>query len=687
MARNSPKNPTPTNAIRASADEARPPQTWQQRWVVASIGIFALLVLLYLLSGASWPSLVFGLLRDVPMLALWLIAAAGYGSLVGSAVRTDSSLDAERSARRTLHAVTRIALGLGILGLLQLALGLAGFIHPAVAFSMIALGVALFAIRQRPSRIKQYWTAEAKLDWLWLIAALPLAAAIVAAYVPPGILWGDEPHGYDVLEYHLQIPREWFELGRITPLTHNVFSFFPQGMEIHYLLAMQLRGGPWHGMYLAQLMHVSFMALAVVAAYAVARTFASKPRSIAAALAVAYVPWTMLLAPVAYNEAALLLYATLAIGWILSSLATNDSPSIKPPILAGAFAGLACGAKLTAVPQLLVVLPILLMLVNWRTPRRILLHAVVFVAIASVVFSPWLIRNTIWTHNPVFPEAQSIFGRAHFTPEQTERWTIANHLPGPDKRSTAGRLGAIGSQIFGWPWISDPRADGSPGPTGDWRFGYILIPTGILAGLFNLRRREAQLLLGLIFSWLIFWTFFTHLQGRFFTLAIPVCALLIASLTKPWMQRTAGVAIIATICLGLNLMGRASNEKVFPVADNGLLSFEDFTKFLPDDVQAVLPQAVLPTPDHPIALVGDAKAFLYPIPTARLRYRTVFDVDAQPAQPIVQAWLANQTGSPIVIVDPAELARFARTYTGIPPMTDDFPGPRDHTFVLTPQNP
>src|SRR5205809_404472 len=88
---------------------------------------------------------------------------------------------------------------------------------------------------------------------LWLISA--------CAMLPPGLLWGDEPNGYDVLEYHLQVPREWYELGRIVPLQHNVFSFLPFNVEMHYLLAMHLRGGPWAAMYLAQLMHVAFIAI------------------------------------------------------------------------------------------------------------------------------------------------------------------------------------------------------------------------------------------------------------------------------------------------------------------------------------------------------------------------------------------------------------------------------------------
>ena len=75
----------------------------------------------------------------------------------------------------------------------------------------------------------------------WL--AMPfLGLSTLAATVPPGPLWQDEPAGYDVSEYHLQVPREWYQAGRITPLQHNVFSYMPMNVEVHDLLARHRRG-------------------------------------------------------------------------------------------------------------------------------------------------------------------------------------------------------------------------------------------------------------------------------------------------------------------------------------------------------------------------------------------------------------------------------------------------------------
>ena len=56
----------------------------------------------------------------------------------------------------------------------------------------------------------------------------------------------------------------------------------------------------------------------------------------------------------------------------------------------------------------------------------------IFLAMAITTFSPWLIRNCAWTRNPVFPEATSIFGKAHLSDAQVERWKRA-HSPREDQ--------------------------------------------------------------------------------------------------------------------------------------------------------------------------------------------------------------------------------------------------------------
>ena len=108
---------------------------------------------------------------------------------------------------------------------------------------------------------------------------------------------------------------------------------------MNYLLAMHLRGGlRGRGMYLAQLMHVAYVVLSVLAVYGVAghlwRSSTTErttfPATIAA-VAAASVPWLTLLAPMGYNEGALLLYGTLAIGWAIGATrAIPITPLMSP---------------------------------------------------------------------------------------------------------------------------------------------------------------------------------------------------------------------------------------------------------------------------------------------------------------------------------------------------------------------
>jgi hypothetical protein len=92
--------------------------------------------------------------------------------------------------------------------------------------------------------------------------------------------------------------------------------------------------------------------------------------------------------------------------------------------------------------------------------------------------------------------------------------------------------------------------------------------------------------------------------------------------------------------------------------------------------------------DRPVALVGDARAFVYPIPTSRLSYRTVFDVDVDAAGgDVIRAWAGDAGGTErALVIDPNELRRFASTYWKIPPPPPDIAA-RTEPFVVRESTP
>ncbi|MDB5301463.1 MAG: hypothetical protein JWO87_3126 [Phycisphaerales bacterium] len=687
-------------------------------------------------AGPAWAIVLYRVLADGGAMLVWLLAATGAGLLLLRAAGL-----AERESP-VLRFVTAAGLGLGISALMVLGLGLAGWLNHGSVIALLAVGVVMGVLalwgRNVGSAAREWLQAPAGWEWLGLLATPFLALVLVASMVPPGMLWTpQEPHGYDVVEYHLQVPREWYEAGRIVPLRHNVFSYFPFNVEVHYLLAMHLRGGPWAGMYLAQLMHGAFVVLMVLAVYAFARRATGPPGAMIATLAAASVPWLSQLAPIAYDEGGFLLFGTLAIGWALAAL-NEEEHRLRRFMLAGAMAGFACGTKLTAVPEVLLFVPICTMgVVVWRmfrrrgagkvgaadssatdegsepgragpvgpkvrlnsTPqytgegreerasgptgaarpgseraafpqralhpgaagRHVWTGIFLFLLMGSLCFAPWLVRNAVWAGNPVFPEAMPLLGSGHFSPDQVQRFEHA-HKAAEAMRSPRARLRALWNETVA-----------------GWQFGYLLLPLGIAGLAFSIWRPDSWFLAGMLLLLTVFWTGFTHLQGRFFVLAIPVAALLAARIEwrrVPW----AGAALVAVFAISgwvrVNnrlcafLYGSDADPKraglILPTGNGQALGNEDLRYLTPEAIEGLGDDAKLK--EKKLILVGEGRAFLYQIPMSRLRYKTVFDVDTSGGKSLMEAWAGPAAGrrEAWLLIDPDELKRFARTYQPIP---------------------
>jgi hypothetical protein len=271
-----------------------------------------------------------------------------------------------------------------------------------------------------------------------------------------------------------------------------------------------------------------------------------------------------------------------------------------------------------------------------------------FVLSGLITFAPWPLRNTVWTGNPVFPEAMSLLGRSHFSEVQMQKWTRA-HSPRDDQRGIAPRLEAARKQIIA-----------------GWRYGFVTLPLAAVAVALASKSRMWLFLLTLPLIHFVFWVGFTHLQGRFLVLSVPILVMLIAQSA----QRGWHLVMIAAAIVNVGVSARVLFPRVLAMAS--AIGAEDLKPLLPDVAIDVLDRS-----QRPVALAGDAKAFWYQVPMARLWYRTVFDVDVKSGQSIVDAWCAGAPADATVIVDPTELRRFSTYYWMIP----QYPGDEKVTFV------
>lgn len=603
---------------------------------------------------------------SLPVVLLGLIADGG-GALVWTASAGLGGAVLLRLARVRCHpalfAASACGLGLGVYSLVLLGLALAGWLTFWTTLALPAVSVALYIVetlRRRPA-----WLATGRIDlnlrrpagfaWVWLLTAIPAGMAATAGGILPGVLWKPaDPHPYDVVEYHLELPREWFEAGRMARPTHNIYGNFPANAEVQSLAAMHLRGGPWAGMYQAQYTSLIYAALLVLAVYGATQSPA------AAALAAA-VPWTVMLAGVAYNESAFLLYTALAAAWAVRALRRDPARRMA---VAGAMAGVACGVKYTAVPMVAVGIGVgfaAAVLVTRKAWRANGVALAFYGLTALATFSPWLVRNDLWTGNPVYPLAMNLLGGGGLDAQQIDRWNTA-HAPPPAEASAPARLAAFGRAV-----LVDPQ------------YGWVLWPLALLAAAAGLTLRrsrpEAVLLITLLGTMAVVWVGFTHLQGRFFVPAIPVAALLVGTARGRFgrLISTVGAAAMLLACVlfvgpQLSTFAALGRAGFFGVTDLSFIQPPGLSRAAAGNTR-------------PVVLAGSSQAFLYQIPMSRLHYRTVFDLPSD-APDALAAWVDPMLKDPILVIDPAEIARLHATYKYVPPLDESTPGPRDRPFVI-----
>ena len=351
------------------------------------------------------------------------------------------------------------ALGMGWLATAALLLGVIGLLNRPLAWILLAIGGALGLARtylaQSPAarsplgRATSIGSAPQDTEhdgplrkektiarvFAAILLAPPLVIMLFGACLPPGMLWPEEANGYDVLEYHLEAPREYYDTGRIAFLPHNVYASFPQQMEMLYLLLMHLAGGARAAAIPAQLFHAACGILAVVALGCWIR---SGWRRWLVVLIVGSTPWLAYLGCLAYVENGMLLFAAVAAGLILDCLREPEAANWRPMLTAGLCAGLAGGCKYTAFAFVAAALGIAWFVAMRASLRERGARLAIYALGAVVAVSPWLIRNAAFTGNPVYPFAYEWLGGKDWSAEQATRWDVAHRVPA-DRASPAGR--------------------------------------------------------------------------------------------------------------------------------------------------------------------------------------------------------------------------------------------------------
>lgn len=648
----------------------------------------------------------------------YLAAAFGYGVAIGALLRI----------RGGCPPALAMAIGLGVMLTLSHALGVAGLLNAtpvgrAAAIGSLIPGIVLalrwgVTTRRTPTRSDDRGSFGAARRWLMLATMPAVAVLMVASAVPPGWIWGSEFSGYDTLSYHLQLPQEWLEDGRLWPLAHNVYSFLPGYAEAAWLhlgaLAFApaepggfsaprglLTGAP---IYAAQIL--SAMVTLIAAWLVGAATAALLDRSrgtgdteacslrrvapwLAGAITVA-TPWSVVTGSMAYHE---MYVVALGAGAMLAAL----HPGVSIPMrwgVAAALVGVACGCKATAI--LLVTPPVgmsLLWTTRLDTPTVPIVRAfaqpvLIGIVAGLVTLSPWLVRNAAAVGNPVFPFASQVFGHGHWLPEQHARFAAAHAPDG----SAADRVRTMFLPEPEPPDLVEPmpvrqRHRGLLHP--QWS---VLFPVGVIALGAAIRSRATRApgawLAVALAAQLGAWLVFTHVQSRFLLPTLIVLAPGVALGFSILGSHRLGVRLASGLVLALSgttaflFVTERDGHPVMPlIAGVDLYTGELARKVMPEltpEEQAEVWRDQTPTAranlqlasDSRLVLLGDSTPFYLRVPFI---YRTTWDtwpVGEEVGVPM-HRWshALIDAGATHALVNLAELNRLSRSgYT--PPGVD-----------------
>lgn len=446
-----------------------------------------------------------------------------------------------------------IGLGFGVLSYSVFVLGAFQFLYPAVVYLLMGV-LALLSVLGwiRAGHLSHRTPDFKKAPSLWdKVTTIVLIVCLLFGFLlvlTPAV-------GKDALIYHLAAPKLFLKHHGLYFVPGNIFSHYPLGGEMLYVISLALRGE-----VLAKGIHFVMGLCILLGMWQFMRHHISEALFIPLALLIFYtIPSVFVTSHRAYNDLTVSFYTFLAVYAFVNWFARRQSVCL---ILCGVFSGLAMSTKYTAL-----FLPFLGCLgILWacrhqklsvQSALRLLLA---YFACAFIVGSPFYIKNWMMTGNPFYPFMYGIFGGKGLDPEQARLYDLFVRILG------------TGRGFFDYlllPWnvsvsakMASPHFDGILGPV------FILI----LPFAFGMRKIAiaAKIVVTYCFLAFMFWASSAQ-QIRYLIPIFPFLAMMTAYILSYYRSRKGVFAVLTVFMAG-------------SLAFNGYHMVKDFIEIRPVDV-------------------------------------------------------------------------------------------------------
>ncbi|MGB9690229.1 hypothetical protein [Thermogutta sp.] len=455
---------------------------------------------------------------------------------------------------------------------------------------------------------------------------------VLAAVLPPT--------DFDVREYHLQAPKEFFQMGAITFLPHNVYANMPLGAEMHALGAMVLLDDIWTGALAGKLIIGLYAVVGAWLVLAFTRRYFGSAAGLAAAGIFITTPWVISVSAAGLVDIAMsvMVFAGFVLTWetlvseelsesgvrpllprstakscpepprtVTGQVSSKPISQLSAMLAAGLLAGGTASIKYTGLVYSAVPTGILASQFLWKKTRnaKILTIGILFFIIGTgLAGGGWYAKNATLTGNPVYPLGYALFDGVNWDAGKAARWHRV-HSPHDFSAFTLAKdLLRIAL-------------------TSDWQ-GALVVPFAIV-GIVRLRRNELALYMLLQTGWIFLtWWCFTHRIDRFWLPILPflcvLCGAGFSALAKLRLMPLSRLVVVTGLVWSFLVVasGAAVYNRFFAPLDELWNDPERIGQehILLNDLYSQLPQ------DAKLLCVGEAAVFDLRMPVS---YATCFD--------------------------------------------------------------
>lgn len=232
-----------------------------------------------------------------------------------------------------------------------------------------------------------------------------ILAAIVISIV---LLASVPPVSRDALIHHLALPKLYLKYGGIYEIPAAEFSYYPMNLDLLYMVPLYFGND-----IVPKYLHFAFAVLTAIFIFRYLRRRLDDAYALLGAILFLSIPVIVKLSITVYVDLGLIFFSTAALFCLIKWM--NDNYKFKHLFISAVWCGLGLGTKYNGLIVLFLI-TLFVVLIFARSSKDIvnkqtkaLGYGIAFMLVAVIVFSPWAIKNYIWTRNPVYPLYDSWF--------------------------------------------------------------------------------------------------------------------------------------------------------------------------------------------------------------------------------------------------------------------------------------